>query len=479
MSQSTGTAAPAGAPRRSGPWKIATAAMIGTSVEWYDFGIYATAAALVFPELFFPEMSRALGTLMSFATLFVGALGRPLGAILFGHIGDRHGRKKALIWSMTLMGAATVCIGLLPTYSQIGVLAPLLLVLIRMIQSLAVGGEWGGAVLFAVEHAPPRRKAFFGSFPQVGDGVGYFLSTGVFALTALVGHDALAHWAWRLPFLLSAVLVAVGLVIRRSMDESPEFEAARRAEEASGQAGRGKESAPVIAVLRHAWKTWLLATGAFLITVGGYYIVVTFMSSYAVTELGFTDAQAAAAGTAASVVVIVCTPLSALFADRYGLRRVTLIGVLLHLVAAFPMFWLADTRSVAGLWLAMCLPMLASTIAYASLGTLASGWFAPRVRYTGLSMSFQTAGLLGTLAPAATTWLYSSFGGSWVPVAVAFAAMAAVSAVCLLACRPAPEAGTSPDASKVGAAALAPTAAAGMDAFPGGSDGAADVTRTG
>lgn len=340
-----------------------------------------------------------------------------------------------------------------------------------MIQSLAVGGEWGGAVLFAVEHAPPRRKAFFGSFPQVGDGVGYFMSTGVFALIALLGHDALADWAWRLPFLLSAVLVVVGLVIRRSMDESPEFEAARRAQAAAGPGGRDKESAPVVGVLRHAWKTWLLATGAFLITVGGYYVVVTFMSTYAVTELGFTDAQAAGAGTAASVVVIVCTPLSALLADRYGLRRVTLIGVLLHLVAAFPMFWLADTRSIAGLWLAMCLPMLASTIAYASLGTLAAGWFAPRVRYTGLSMSFQTAGLLGTLAPAATTWLYSAFGDSWVPVALAFAGMAAVSAVCLMACRPAPDAGPSPDAT-------ATTATTAEDALSGGSADAVGVTRT-
>lgn len=288
MSTVAGGATDPGARRRSGPWKVAGASMIGTSVEWYDFGIYATAAALVFPELFFPEMNRALGTLMSFATLFVGSLGRPLGAVVFGHIGDRYGRKRALIWSMTLMGGATFCIGLLPGYASIGVAAPLLLVLIRMVQSLAVGGEWGGAVLFAVEHAPPRRRAFFGSFPQVGDGVGYFMSTGVFALAGLAGHDALVGWAWRLPFLLSAVLVLVGLVIRSSIEESPEFEAARRAE-----AAEEKQAAPLVAVVRDAWKTWLLASGAFLITVGGYYVVVTFMSTYAVTELGFTDSQVA------------------------------------------------------------------------------------------------------------------------------------------------------------------------------------------
>ncbi|MEU9116642.1 MFS transporter [Streptomyces sp. NPDC048483] len=310
-----------------------------------------------------------------------------------------------------------------------------------MAQSLAIGGEWGGAVLFAVEHAPPRRKAFFGSFPQVGDGVGYFLSTGAFAAIALLGHDALVGWAWRIPFLLSAALVLVGLLIRSTMEESPEFEAARRA----GGTVAQKQETPAVAVLRDAWRTWLLASGAFLITVGGYYIVVTFMSTYAVAHLGFTDAQAAGAGTAASVVVIVCTPLAALAADRFGLRRVTLTGILLHLVVAFPMFWLAESRSAAGLWLAMCLPMLASTIAYAAIGTLVAGWFTPpRTRCTGLSMSFQTAGLVGTLAPAATSWLFTTFDNSWTPVAVAFAGMALVSAVCLMRCRPA--AGTAPAA---------------------------------
>ncbi|WP_275465596.1 MFS transporter [Streptomyces noursei] len=428
-----------GLARPSSPWKIATASLIGTSVEWYDFGIYATASALVFPELFFPEMNRALGTLMSFATLFVGALGRPLGAIVFGHIGDRYGRKKALIWSLTLMGAGTVGIGLLPGYHAIGVVAPVLLVLVRMTQSLAVGGEWGGAVLFAVEHAPPRRKAFFGSFPQVGDGVGYFLSTGVFAAVGLLGHRALLDWAWRVPFLLSAVLVMVGLLIRRTMAESPEFEAAQEAAEAERDpagavaAPAAERDTPFLSVLRNAWRTWLLASGAFLITVGGYYIVVTFMSTYAVDDLGFSDSQAAGAGTAASLVVIVCTPLAALAADRFGLRRITLIGILLHVAVAFPMFWLAETRSVPGLWLAMCLPMLASTVAYAAIGTLVSGWFTPRTRYTGLSMSFQTAGLAGTLAPAATTWLFTASGNSWTPVALAFAAMALLSAVCLVA----------------------------------------------
>ncbi|MER6994345.1 MFS transporter [Streptomyces sp. NPDC000410] len=220
----------------------------------------------------------------------------------------------------------------------------------------------------------------------------------------------------------------VGLLIRHSMDESPEFEAARKAE-----AAREKEAAPFVVVLRDSWKTLLLASGAFLITIGGYYVTVTFMSTYAVTELGFTDAQTAGAGTAASVVVIICTPLAALLADRFRLRRVTLTGILLHVLVAFPMFWAVDTRTVAGLWLAMCLPMLASTIAYVSIGTLISGWFAPRVRYTGLSVAFQTAGLLGTLAPAAATWLFSASGKSWTPVALAFAATALVSAVSLAA----------------------------------------------
>lgn len=421
-------APPAAAARRS-PLSIATATLIGTSVEWYDFGIYSTAAALVFPKLFFPEISPALGLLSSFATLAVGSLGRPLGAILFGHIGDRYGRKHALIGSLLLMGVSTFLIGVLPSYAVAGALAPALLLVIRVLQSLAVGGEWGGAVLYAVENAPPHRKALYGSFPQIGDGIGFFLATGVFTLASMPGHDALLAWTWRIPFLLSSVLVLTGLVIRSRLEESPEIKEALREERAEGGVAA---KLPLLDVARGSWRTWLLATGAFLVTIGGFYVIVTFMSAYAVSHLGFTDAQTSAAGMFASVVVIVFTPLTALLGDRFGVRRVTLVGMAAHLVVAFPMFWLAGSHSVVGLWAGMGLGMLASTIAYATVGTMITEWFPPRVRYTGLSLGYQIAGLIGGGAiPPLAQWLAGSSGASWTPVAVLFVVMALVSIGCV------------------------------------------------
>ncbi|MFG3136431.1 MULTISPECIES: MFS transporter [unclassified Streptomyces] len=437
--------APPATERRQSPLRIATATLIGTSVEWYDFGIYSTAAALVFPKLFFPDMSPALGVLSSFATLAVGSLGRPVGAILFGHIGDRYGRKRALIGSLLLMGVSTFLIGVLPSYAVAGGLAPALLLLIRITQSLAVGGEWGGAVLYAVENAPPGRKALYGSFPQIGDGIGFFLATGAFTLAALPGHDALLAWTWRIPFLLSSVLVLTGLIIRTQLEESPEIKEALRQEKEGGDLA-GK--LPLLNVARSSWRTWLLAIGAFLITIGGFYVIVTFMSAYAVAHLGFTDAETSAAGMFASVVVIVFTPLTALLADRYGVRRITLIGMSAHLVVAFPMFWLAGSQSVVGLWAGMGLGMLASTIAYATVGTMISEWFPPRIRYTGLSLGYQIAGLLGGgIVPPLAQWLAGGSGASWTPVAVLFAVMTLISIVCVLAYRPDTKTGTTTTAA--------------------------------
>ncbi|MFE9310766.1 MFS transporter [Streptomyces sp. NPDC006706] len=419
-----------GPSKRRSPLRIATATLIGTSVEWYDFGIYSTAAALVFPKLFFPEMNHALAVLSSFATLAVGSLGRPLGAVLFGHIGDRYGRKKALIGSLLLMGVSTFLIGLLPGYASAGALAPALLLVVRILQSLAVGGEWAGAVLYAVESAPPRRRALYGSFPQIGDGVGFFLATGVFALASLPGHDALISWTWRIPFLLSSLLVITGLLIRSQLEESPEFG------EAQKRADQEKESArqiPLVGVIRTAWRPWLLASGAFLVTVGGYYVIVTFMSVYALDHLHFSEAQVSTAGIFCSLVVIVFTPVSAMLADRFGVRRVTLIGLLSHLLVAFPMFWLADIGTIPGLWAGMGLAMLASTVAYATIGTMITTWFAPRIRYTGLSLSYQLAGLVGGgTTPALAQWLAGPSGTDWTPVALLFLGMAVVSVVCVL-----------------------------------------------
>jgi MFS family permease len=420
-------AAPA-QPQRNKPAKVAVAALIGTSIEWYDYGIYGFCAAVVFPTVFVPEMPTAVATLASFATLAVGSLGRPLGAAIFGHIGDRYGRKPSLVISLMIMGIMTVAIGLLPGYAAIGIAAPILLLLIRIVQSLAVGGEWGGALLFAVEAAPPRQRALFGSFTQMGSGVGYFLSSGAFALIALFGDQAVLSWAWRLPFLASAVLIAAGLLIRMQLSETEEFQHAKHDTEDRG--------IPLVALLRTQWRRVLLGIGAFVVPIGGFYIIVSFVSAYASSNLRMSTGDIATAGLVASAVSIVLTPITALFADRFGVRRVTVVGLVLHVVVAYPMFLLLDAGTPLGLNLAMCLGMIASTIAYAPIGTLVAGWFQPTVRQSGVSIAYQVSGVIGGgLIPVLAQQLSIATGGGWTLVAGLLVVLSLISLVSVLLVR--------------------------------------------
>ncbi|GAA1115333.1 MFS transporter [Arthrobacter flavus] len=254
--------------------KAGLAAFVGTTIEWYDFYIYATAAALVFGNIFFSEdTDRLTGIAAAFATYAVGFLARPIGGIIFGHVGDRIGRRTALVITLTMMGIATFLIGLLPTYAQIGVWAPVLLVTLRFIQGLAVGGEWGGAVLMAVEHAPESKKTFYGAFAQLGNPAGALLATGFFSILSTLEGDALQEWAWRLPFLASAVLIIVGLIIRLKVEESPVFEA--EVPDAANQ------QLPLKYAIVTNWKPILLGIGALPVAVGGYYLVTTFITAYA------------------------------------------------------------------------------------------------------------------------------------------------------------------------------------------------------
>lgn len=254
--------------------RSALAALVGTSIEWYDFYAFATAAAIVFNQVFFPpDMSPFVRTVASFGTFAVGFLLRPLGGIIFGHIGDRIGRKNTLVTTLLMMGVASFAIGLLPTYAQIGAWAPLMLVALRLVQGIALGGEWGGAVLVAVENAPPGRRAFFGSFAQLGSSVGALLSTGAFSLMSSFGDEAFVSWGWRVPFLLSAVLVVIGLVIRLKLEEAPAMKQVR-AERAVA------DTLPVREVLQKSWRTVLLGVFALATATGGYYITTTFLLTY-------------------------------------------------------------------------------------------------------------------------------------------------------------------------------------------------------
>ncbi|MDR6865680.1 MFS family permease [Microbacterium resistens] len=407
------------------PWKIAAATLIGVSIEWFDYGIYGFAAAVVFPTAFFPELDPAVAILASFATLAVGSLGRPFGALLFGHIGDRYGRRRSMVLSLTLMGAMTVAVGLLPTYAQIGALAPILLLLVRIAQSLAVGGEWGSALLFAVESAPPERRAFFGSFTQMGSGLGAFMTAGAFSLIGLLGDQAVLEWAWRLPFLASIVLIVLGLLIRTQLPETEVFTEDEQIEET-------RKRPPILALLKDHWAVALLSIGAFLVPVSGYYIVGSFFASYATGTLGLSTGAIASAGLLSSLVSIVATPIAAILADRIGVRRMTVIGLALHLVIALPIFLLLDQGTVLAFTLAGALGMLISTLAYSTVGTLVAGWYPTGVRQTGVSLTYQITGVIGGLMPALSQTLSIAGHGGWALVALLFAAMSAISLVSVL-----------------------------------------------
>lgn len=307
------------------PYRAAVAALAGTSIEWYDFYAFATAAAIVFNDVFFPpDMSPYLRTLSAFATFAIGFLLRPLGGIVFGHIGDRVGRKKTLVITLVMMGVASFAIGLLPTYAQVGALAPILLIVLRLVQGIAIGGEWGGAVLIAVENAPRGKAAFFGSFAQLGSSVGALLSTGAFSLMNLFGDDAFMSWGWRVPFLASAVLVVVGLIVRVKLEESPVMEEVRKEQEAKAE---GAAKLPVVEVLQKAWRTVLIGVFALATATGGYYVVTSFLLSYGTGDLHLSESMLLNGLTLAAFLELLVTPWLSWLADRVGPHKVVIAGL--------------------------------------------------------------------------------------------------------------------------------------------------------
>jgi MHS family shikimate/dehydroshikimate transporter-like MFS transporter len=395
-------------PRPTSIIQVATASLIGTSIEWYDFFIFGTGAALVFPKLFFPTLSPISGQLASFLVFWVGFLGRPLGGIIFGHYGDRIGRKRMLVLTVLLMGLGTFLIGVLPGYDTIGALAPILLIVLRLCQGVAVGGEWGGAVLMATEHAPAHQRGFFGSWPQMGVPVGVILSSLIFnAVVVWFPGASLLSIGWRIPFLLSVVLVAVGLFIRMRITETPDFEQLK-AEDAI-------DRMPIISVLRHNWKNVLLAAGAFFANNGCFYILITFLVSYATGILHVPASYIFNATMIGSVILLVVLPLAGAWTDRVGRLPVFLGGAVMMAVVAFPLFWLVDMRSPLTIIIGICLGQIALGLMYGPQAAFFSELFGANVRYSGASLGYQAASVVaGGLAPTiATTLLLWSGNGSW------------------------------------------------------------------
>src|ERR687898_977103 len=396
----TDTSAQAAPPGPSTVRKVALAAMAGSAIEWYDFFIYLTAAALVFGPLFFPGASEVAAVLASFSTAAVGFVARPVGGILFGHFGDKLGLKPTLVIALLTMGTATTLVGLMPTYATIGVAAPIILFVLRFLQGLAVGGQWGGAVLLATEYAPEGKRGFYGSFAQVGVPVGLVLGNGIFLiLTAIMGESAFAAWGWRIPFLLSVILIGVALYIQLRLEDTPVF---RQLAERQHEGEESEAGSPVLEVLREHPKQVLLAGGAFFVVNGAYYVMI---SSFA--------------------QIFFLTGWSAL-SDRLGRRPVYLAGAALLGLWAFPMFWLVNTKSAFLITLALFVGQMFLSMMYGPQAALFSEMFSARVRYSGASIGYQGASVFaGGLAPIIMVWLLETTGTS-LSVSVYVFAMAAV-----------------------------------------------------
>ncbi|CUI63423.1 MFS transporter [Achromobacter xylosoxidans] len=413
------------------PVRASTAAFIGTMIEWYDFYIYATAAALVFGKLFFPSATGFYGTLAAFGTFAVGFFARPLGGALFGHIGDRIGRKKSLVITLLMMGSVTVLIGLLPTYASIGVWAPVLLVLLRIVQGVAVGGEWGGAVLMAGEHSPDKSKrTFFASFAQLGSPAGLILSMLMFKLVTGLDDAAFLSWGWRVPFLFSAVLLVVGFVIRLSVNESPDF-----LEEKQAQAQRAKPArAPLAQVLTGAPGLLALAVGANVLGIAGFYFTSTFMIAYTTQYVGLNRAVILDCLLVVSIMQFFITPLAAYIASRVGNLRFLATMALVSVFTPYAMFNLVDLGSLSAITLGIGVAVLFMGAYYAVIAGFVSDSFPTAIRYTGISMAYQLSGaIFGGLTPMLGTVLAENFKGQWWPLAVLFSVISLLSLVSVLA----------------------------------------------
>jgi MFS family permease len=388
--------------------KVAFGAFVGTALEWYDFFLFGTAASLVFNRLYFASDDPIVATAGAFASFAVGFAARPLGAVLFGHLGDRIGRRTCLIVTVALIGFVTGAIGLLPTYIDIGVAAPVLLTLLRLLQGVAVGGEWGGAVTLAVEHAPKEHRGRYAAMPQIGSPIGTLLSSGAFLAVSLLPAESFDAWGWRIPFLAAFPLLYIALWIRRRVEESPLFEQLLREDELA--------SSPVTDVFRQAFPQLLVGAGSAFLGIGGFYLITTFMISYGTATLGMDRSLLLTATLVAAAVEIVVLVVGGRMAERFGPGRITLIGGVVSALIAFPTFWMIDTTAPALVILGVTLAVACLSIPYAVSGALLTDLFPARLRYSGVALSANIAGIVSGFVPLlATALLTVSDEQSWAP----------------------------------------------------------------
>jgi metabolite-proton symporter len=409
--------------------RVVMASLIGTTIEWYDFFLYGSAAALVFNRLFFPEFDPLVGTMLAFATYALGFVARPVGGIVFGHFGDRIGRKRLLMLSLVLMGVATILIGLLPTYAQIGVWAPLALIVLRLIQGFAVGGEWGGAVLMAAEHGDAARRGFWASWPQAGVPAGSLLAAAVLAIMASVQTEAdFLQWGWRVPFVLSALLVVVGWYIRNRVSESPMFETEVEAADAPAKV-------PAMDVLRERPKALVLGAGLRLGENISYYILTVFSLTYLVDVSHESRSVALNALLIGAAVQFFAIPLLALLSDRIGRRPVYALGAFGLAIWGFVLFGLLGSGDNASIILALVVGLVLHGAMYGPQAAFITELFPTRIRYSGVSIAYQLTSIVaGSLAPIIALWLYKQYDSA-TPVAIYVGVACAVSGISALLAR--------------------------------------------
>lgn len=392
--------------------RILIASLVGSSIEWFDYFLYGTVAALVFNQLFFVNEDPAIGLLLSYASFALAFFIRPFGGVIFSHIGDRIGRKKTLVLTLSLMGVATFGMGLLPTYQAVGIWSPILLITLRLVQGLGIGGEWGGALLLAVEYAPAEKRGLFGAIPQMGVTIGMLLGTIALSIMTLLPESAFMTWGWRLPFIFSALLVFFGLWIRKGIDETPSFKKVKE----SGEVPK----LPIVETLKNYWREVIIAVGAKVVETAPFYIFSTFVVSYATSNLGFSRTATLTAVMIATIITTILIPFMGMLSDKIGRKKLFIGGTIGMALFAFPYFWLLQQKSVLLLIIATVigLGVIWAPIT-AVLGTMFSEIFDARIRYTGITLGYQIgAALAGGTAPLVATALLNRFNNSYVPVAI-------------------------------------------------------------
>jgi MHS family shikimate/dehydroshikimate transporter-like MFS transporter len=412
-------------PKHSSIGRVVLASFVGTMIEWYDYFLYGTAAATVFGQLFFPSEDQFISQMSSYGAFAFGFFMRPLGGVIFGHFGDRVGRKAMLVTTLLMMGLATFLIGLLPTYESIGVAAPILLILLRLVQGLGVGGEWGGAVLMAVEHGHAGKRGLYGSVVQMGVPAGLLLATAVFSIFKLLPPEEFLSWGWRVPFLFGILLLGVGMFIRFQVFESPLFDETKHKQ--------GVSRLPILEVFREYPRSVLLAMGARFAENASFYIFSVFVLSYGKTTLQIPEQTILTGIWIAAAVQIFAIPAAGILSDRFGRRPLYLAGAIGVAAFAFPFFWLLETREAPAIWLAIVVALIAHSLMYGPQAAFFSELFGTRVRYSGASVGYQLASpLAGGVAPLIATALLKWSGGATWPVALYLIATACLTLISIV-----------------------------------------------